>query len=126
MFMKSVLICIAGALLGHGYLTRAGNTTATPAAPAYVKLEVRGTLVGKDDTYAYFIQTSDGQFPQIKLLVKLERSEDKNRILDRYLESLKGKAVIVSGFLDCRRLAQETGVIYLYLSSESQIKPDGN
>ena len=126
MFMKSVVVCVACALLGHVYLTRAGNSTPTHAPPAYVKLEIRGTLVGKDDAYAYQIETSDGQFPSVKLLVKLERSEDKNRNLDRYLESLKGKAVIVSGFLDCRRLAQENGVIYLYLSSESQIKPDAN
>lgn len=53
--------------------------------------------------------------------MRLERSEDKNRFLDRHLESLIGKTVLAYGFLDCRRIGQEEGVIYLQLRSESQV-----
>jgi hypothetical protein len=85
----------------------------------YVKLEVKGQLV--QDGTRYAIESNDSIFPQTKLLIKLERSEDKNRFLDRHLDTLKGKMVLAKGFLDCRRIGQEQGVIYLYLNNESQI-----
>jgi hypothetical protein len=85
----------------------------------YVKLEVEGTLLHQGP--AYYVQTHDANFRDQKLLVKLERSEDKNRSLDGHLEQLEGQSVIARGFLDCRRIGQEAGVIYLYLSSADQI-----
>jgi hypothetical protein len=87
----------------------------------YVKLEVRGTLFYQ--SAISYIRTNDSSFPDAKLVVKLERSEDdKNRVLDRHLQELNGKPVVANGFLDCRRVGQEPGVIYMYLTSESQVE----
>jgi hypothetical protein len=97
------------------------NRTQANAESNYVKLEVKGKLVLAQEGTSYAIESSDGHFPQIKLLVKLARTEDKNRALDRYLDDLKGKLVVVTGFLDCRNVGQEQGVIYLYLQNQSQI-----
>jgi hypothetical protein len=99
----------------------AGDKAQPPEPSAYVKVEVKGKLVHKD--YMYYVETGDATFSDFKLLVGLERSEDKNRALDRHLESLEGKAVIAYGYLDCRRITQENATIYLYLSNETQVKP---
>ena len=95
------------------------DRTRANAEPGYVKLEVKGKLVEQGSRYA--VEAADTHFADTKVLVVLGRSEDKNRRLDRHLESLKGKTVVANGFLDCRRIGQEQGVIYLYLSSQSQI-----
>jgi hypothetical protein len=89
---------------------------------SYVKLEVKGRLVQKGAAYA--VEASDAHFADTKVMVVLERSEDKNRGLDRRLESLKGRIVVANGFPDCRRIGHEWGVIYLYLSNESQISAE--
>lgn len=67
------------------------------------------------------MQSVDAVFSEMRMLVKLERSENKNRDLDRRLDELKGQRVSAKGFLDCRRAGQEQGVIYLYLQNQSQI-----
>ena len=120
MLMRVLVVSMAIALFGSSHLvTGSKQAPATPSA--YVRLEVKGTL--RKDGVMHYVETSDGEFSQTPLLVKLERSEDKNRSLDRHLEGMQEKKVVVRGFLDCRRVGQETGVIYLYLSSESQIQP---
>lgn len=119
MLLKSILVLIAGALLANVSLQADRNNVRSDSQPSYAKLEVRGTLLRQGPVY--YIQTHDSTFTEVKLLVKLERSEDKNRMLDRHLERLHGKSVIANGFLDCRRIGQETGVIYIYLSNESQV-----
>jgi len=120
MFMKHIVVCTGVALLGHAYLTMAGDKAQSSEPSAYVKVEVKGKLVHKDNMY--YVETSDATFSDFKLLVGLERAEDKNRALDRHLEGLDGKAVIAYGYLDCRRITQENAKIYLYLSSERQVK----
>jgi hypothetical protein len=86
----------------------------------YVRLEVRGQLV-RDGT-GYAVESNDSLFPQAKLLVELERSEDKNRFLDRRLEALQNKTVVARGFLDCRRVPDREGAVFhLCLSDEKQI-----
>ena len=121
MFMKCLVICIAGALFGHSYLTTATDRSQPSEPSAYVKVEVKGKLVHKDNMY--YVETNDATFSDFKLLVGLGRAEDKNRALDRHLESLEGKAVVAYGYLDCRRVTQENAKIYLYLYSETQVKP---
>ena len=117
MLMKSIIVSLAIAFLGNSYLAN-GSRQVSPSH--YVRLEVKGTLHRKDAFH--YVETSDGMFPDTHLIVNLERSEDKNRLLDRHLESLEGKTVIARGFLDGRRIGQENGVIYLYLSAESQVQ----
>ena len=122
MLLKSVFFLIASAFLANAYL-QAGDGMHSESKSSYAKVEVKGTLFhqGLD----YYIQIHDSMFTDVKLLVRLERSEDKNRILDLHLERLNGKSVIANGFVDCRRVGQETGVIYIYLSNESQIRATG-
>jgi hypothetical protein len=61
--------------------------------------------------------------------VALSRSEDKDRALDAHLKALEGKAVIVSGFLDCRRIGErgasqlQPAALVLHLSQASQVRP---
>jgi uncharacterized RDD family membrane protein YckC len=86
----------------------------------YVKLEVRGTLLHRDNFY--YISTTDANVPNGEKLVRLEQSEDKNDDLDRDLESVEGKVVVISGFLDRRKVASGEGIIDLYLNSMSQVK----
>jgi hypothetical protein len=117
MLTKLVGVLIISSLLFFAFLLT--ERTRANAELNYVKLEVKGKLIQEDAEFA--VQTSDTNFPNMKLLVKLERGEDKNRLLDRYLDDLKGKTVVANGFLDCRRVGKEQGVIYLYFSSESQI-----
>ena len=114
--IKCILVLIAGAFLATGS-TQTEDNRRFPSN--YVKLEVRGTLVHKGTMYD--IETSDAMFSNVKLLVRLERSEDKNHFLDRHLEALNGKSVVAHGFLDCRRVGQAEGIIYLQLRSESQV-----
>jgi hypothetical protein len=121
MFMKYIVVCMAVALLGHAFLTMARDRAQPSEPSAYVKVEVKGKLVHKDNMY--YVETSDATFSDFKLLVGLGRAEDKNRALDRHLESLEGKAVIAYGYLDCRRITQENAKIYLYLYNETQVKP---
>jgi hypothetical protein len=79
-----------------------------------------GTLLHRNNFY--YIGTTDANTPNGEKLVRLERSEDKNYDLDRYLESLEGKVVVISGFLDRRKITSEEGIIDLYLNSLWQIK----
>jgi len=58
---------------------------------AYVRVEAKGTLVRTDKGYA--VRAKDAVFPDVTVLVYLERGEDKNRALDDHLRSLEGKAV---------------------------------
>lgn len=119
MLLKSLLVLIASAFLANASLQADYDNVRADSQPSYAKLEVRGTLLHQGA--AYYIQTHDSVFTDVKLLVRLERSEDKNRILDLHLERLHGKSVVANGFLDCRRVGQEMGVIYIYLRNESQI-----
>jgi len=119
MLLRSLLVLIASAFLAHGSLP-ASHDMLPDDKSSYVKLEVRGTLFHQSSIS--YIRTNDSSFPETKLVVKLERNEDKNPALDRYLQELNGKPVVANGFLDCRRIGQEPGVIYMYLTSESQIE----
>ena len=119
MLLKSLLVLIASVFLANESLPADKYMRADDPA-SYVKLEVRGTLFHQ--SAISYIQARDSSFPDVRLVVKLERGEDKNKILDRYLEDLNGKSVVANGFLDCRRIGQEPGVVYLYLSAESQIQ----
>lgn len=85
----------------------------------YVKLEVRGTLLRQG--MRYYVQTDISSFRDTKLRVMLWRTEDKNRLLDRHLEKLYQKTVVATGFIDCRRIGHEAGVIDIYLNNESQV-----
>ena len=80
MCMKNIVVCVAIALFGHAYLTMAGDKAQPPEPSAYVKVEVKGKLVHKG--YMYYVETGDATFSDFKLLVGLERSEDKNRALE--------------------------------------------
>ena len=119
MLLKSLLVLIASAFLANGSLPT-GHVMRPDDKASYVKLEVRGTLFHQSSIS--YIRTNDSSFPDAKLVVKLERNEDKNPALDRYLQELNGKPVVANGFLDCRRISQEPGIIYMYLTSESQIE----
>jgi hypothetical protein len=119
MLIKSVLLVLVVAGLAVASIRAKFVGTRTQGPSSYVKLEVEGTLHHQGP--AYYVQTHDANFPEQKLLVQLERSEDKNRALDRHLEQLEGQSVIARGFLDCRRVGQEAGVIYIYLHSADQI-----
>jgi uncharacterized RDD family membrane protein YckC len=90
------------------------------AQSGYVKLEVRGTLLNRNNLH--YIRTDEANFPNVGPLVRLERGEDKNHDLDRYLELLEGKVVVISGFLDRGKTTREEGIIDLHLNSMSQIK----
>jgi RNA polymerase sigma factor (sigma-70 family) len=90
---------------------------------AYVKIEVKGTLTRQENGYA--VQTQDAVFPDVKVLVHLERSEDKNRELDSHLKSLEGKVVVVTGLLDCRRIDGRGRRIDLRLASAAQVQASG-
>jgi RNA polymerase sigma factor (sigma-70 family) len=107
---------------GAGPQEKAAKDGEEPAV--YVKVEVKGKLVRKDGGYA--VQSGDGIFPGVDLLVRLQRSEDKDRELDEHLKSLEGKAVVVTGFLDCRRIDGEKRVIALHLSKQGQVKAAGS
>jgi hypothetical protein len=119
MLIKSIVFVLVVAGLAVVSIRAEFRGTRTDDRSDYVKLEVEGTLLHQGP--AYYVQTHDANFPDQKLLVRLERSEDKNRALDRHLEQLEGQSVIARGFLDCRRVGQEAAVIYLYLSSADQI-----
>jgi hypothetical protein len=116
----------------------------------YVKIEVCGKLVRSEIPYQHYSIEVLGSFysdavaapPQShsKLLVRLERAEDKNRKLDERLVSLEGKLVIVKGPLDWRNIDRhlefyqgqwvvsktteidEDG-LRIYINSENQIEP---
>ena len=95
-----VILIVAGASLPAG-----GYRVYPSQGSDYVKLEVKGKLLHQGA--AYFIETHDSHFSNTRLLVTLERSEDKNRSLDQHLNALDGKSVLARGFLDCRRIGQE-------------------
>ena len=124
MLLKSLLVLIASAFLTNFPLQVNNDNVRADSQLSYAKLEVRGTRLNQGPIY--YIQTHDSFFTDVKLLVRLERSEDKNRILDRHLEKLLGKSVLAKGLLDCRRVGQEKGVIYMHLSNESQITATGD
>jgi hypothetical protein len=90
---------------------------------AYVKVEVKGKLVRQGGGYA--VQAGDAAFPGVGVLVRLQRGEDKDRALDEHLKSLEGKVVVVTGFLDCRRIDGDKRVIALHLSRQEQVKAAG-
>ena len=93
-------------------------------APAsYVRVEVKGVLVRKDD--GYYVSASDSVFPTIELLVKLERTEDKNRALDDHLQALEGKAVVAGGLLDCRRVGGDKAGVEIHVSDVRQVRAAG-
>ena len=119
MLLKSLLVLIASVFLVNASRP-ADEDMHTEDPSSYVKLEVKGTLFYQNASS--YIRTNDSSFPDVSLVVKLERTEDKNRNLDRHLEQLHGKPVIANGFLDCRRIGQEPSVIYMYLISETQIQ----
>jgi hypothetical protein len=86
----------------------------------YVKIEVKGKLTASGNGYA--VRAADAFFSNVEVLVRLERGEDKNRSLDDLLKSLEGKMVVVTGFLDCRRLTGEKSEIHIHISQENQVK----
>jgi RNA polymerase sigma factor (sigma-70 family) len=95
-----------------------------PARPvdgpaAYVKVEARGVLMRVGNGHA--VMAKDATFPDVTVLVRLERSEDKNSALTAHLRALEGKVVVVTGYLDARRLGNKDG-IDLYLSDEKQVR----
>ena len=90
---------------------------------SYVRIEVKGVLVRKDD--GYYVRATDAVFPATEVMVKLERSEDKNRSLDEHLTALEGKVVVAEGFLDCRRVAGDKGRLEIHVSDEKQVRAAG-
>jgi RNA polymerase sigma factor (sigma-70 family) len=101
------------------------GASARPAS--YIQLEVKGKLVCR--RRKYYVVARDTAFPDIEVLVALSRSEDKDRALDAHLKALEGKVVIVSGFLDCRRIGErgasqlQPAALVLHLSQASQVRP---
>ncbi len=94
------------------------------AGPAsYVRVEVKGILVRKDD--GYYVRAADAVFPATEVLVKLEWAEDKNRSLDERLQALEGKGVVAEGFLDCRRVGGDKGSLEIHVSDEKQVRAAG-
>jgi hypothetical protein len=96
MLIKSVLIVIVIAALAAASLRADGGGVRTQGRSSYVRLKVEGTLLHQGA--AYYVQTNDATFPDQKLLVGLERSEDKNRSLDRHLEELEGGLSSLAAF----------------------------
>ena len=90
---------------------------------SYVRVEVKGVLVRKDD--GYYVRAADAVFLITELLVKLERAEDKDRSLDERLQALEGKAVgttssrrsTTTGFQAARRCLASHGSSFLTISS---------
>jgi hypothetical protein len=123
--MRSLLLLVGAFALCAGLARAADKEPPAAANLGSVRVEARGKLLRKDN--AYYVEAADVSFPDTKVLVRLERSEDKNRQLDALLERLEGKPVIVEGYLDCRRVGDQERVLWLYVSKEDQIKPaNGN
>ncbi|HEV3257659.1 MAG TPA: hypothetical protein VG013_12310 [Gemmataceae bacterium] len=118
------VLLVGLAIFLPGMVAQAGDKRKGTGEPSsYVKLEVKGKLVRQEN--GYFIKAKDAVFPGTEVLVRLERSEDKDRELDEHLKSLEGKLVVAEGFLDCRRINGEKRVIELHLSNEKQVRAAG-
>jgi hypothetical protein len=110
------------ALLILACLPPMGLTGEKPAAEGergLVKVEVQGKLVKKGNGYC--VQAKDPDF-DTPFLVELVRTEDKNRNLDKHLQSLEGQVVILRGvlrFVQGRLDGPELGV---RVKSEEQVQ----
>jgi hypothetical protein len=124
------IAALTSVLLAGGQANGKGDEVAKPAAKgaekaadepaAYVKIEVKGKLIRRENGHA--VRTKDAVFPNVEVLVWLQRSEDKDRALDQHLKSLEGKLVVVTGFLDCRHLDRDKKVLALHLRQQEQVK----
>ena len=118
----SIAVSLCAIVLGVAFPAAARRQSVEPSV--YVKVEVKGKLVKKD--YMHWIESGDAIFADTQVMVALARSEDKNRELDRHLQSLEGKTVIASGYLDCRHMRQPHPELWLHLSNVAQVKAAGN
>ncbi len=119
MKLPSVLCFVTLATVAPALAQAADKDPPVETPARSVKIEVTGKLTAAGNGYA--VRTADVFFPNVEVLVHLQRSEDKNRPLDALLKSLEGKTVIVTGYLDCRRLSAEKSEIHIYVSKENQI-----
>ena len=87
-----------------------------------IKIVVKGKLIALEGAPWYGVRANDAVFSDVTVVVRLLRSEDKNRQLDKRLKSLEGKTVVVEGFLDCRTVGQPGNTLDLHLSDEEQVK----
>jgi len=93
-------------------------------ATSYINVEVRGIL--RKEGWQWYIEATDSIFSKYKLKVILERSEDKNRELDKFLDEHLNQEMIARGPLDCRRLQglNTPYAIYIYFpSGPDSIRP---
>ncbi|HVS35635.1 MAG TPA: hypothetical protein VMS17_08635 [Gemmataceae bacterium] len=88
-----------------------------------IRIEIKGKLTALDKVPWYVVRVNDSVFPNVSVVVRLVRGEDKNRQLDEHLKSLAGKMVVVEGFLDCRSVGQAADTLDLYLRDVNQVKP---
>jgi hypothetical protein len=118
--MRSILLLTVAFMLWAGLAWAGDRQKPVVGKLGYVRIEAKGKLLHRET--AYYVEAADAAFSDFKVLVKLERSEDKNRQLDGLLASLEGKVVVVEGYMDCRRVGEQEKAIWLYLHEESQIK----
>jgi hypothetical protein len=124
------MAALTGVLLAGGQAGGKEDEVRKPAAEgadkaadkpaAYVQIETKGKLIRQEKGYA--VRAKDAVFPDVEVLVRLQRSEDKDRALDEHLKPLEGKVVVVTGFLDCRRLDGDKPVLALHLRQQEQVK----
>ena len=81
----------------------------------YLKAEVRGTL--RKGEKMFFVESLDPIHPKFKINVMLNRTEDGNRGLTKFLEDNVGKEVVASGFINETRFSCEPFTIYLRVGS---------
>jgi hypothetical protein len=87
----------------------------------YLKAEVRGTL--RKGEIMFFVESLDPIHPKFKINVMLNRTEDGNRRLTKFLEDNVGKEVVASGFINETRFSCEPFTIYLRIGvSGSSLK----
>ena len=102
-----------------GAQQRAYDPKTSAVGRDYVTLEVHGVL--RRDGGRHVVESADPLFPQFKVKVILQRSEDKNSLLTRHLEKLEGRTVIARGGLDTRRLKEQDRTVYLHLRDIPQV-----
>jgi len=110
------------AVPGESAKARPGKAGAEAPA-SYVRVEVKGKLVRQGNLYV--VEAADASFADTKVVVALQRGEDKDRALDAHLKALEGKVVVATGFLDCRKLGSAKVPLTLYLRSEKQVQAAG-
>ena len=119
MLIKSIFALMVSVLLANAAPQDNGALPHPRDESSYVKLEVRGKLFRKGPFH--YVEARDALYADMKGLVQLARSEDKNHELTEYLDSLEGKSVIARGYLISSFSGREPGVIFLELTSKAQV-----